>query len=155
MKNANSENMYTLEGTVPLTQAIPLGLQHILAMFVANITPIMILANVCGIDQSLAARLVQNAMIVAGIGTLIQLFPLWRVGSGLPIVMGISFTFLNTAIFIGTTYSMGTVIGCVIVGGLIEGLLGLLAKYWMRIISPMTLLADLLNSSVLFMVRIR
>ena len=136
MKNANSENMYTLEGTVPLTQAIPLGLQHILAMFVANITPIMILANVCGIDQSLTARLVRNAMIVAGIGTLIQLFPLWRVGSGLPIVMGISFTFLNTAIFIGTTYSMGTVIGCVIIGGLIEGLLGLLAKYWMRIISP-------------------
>ncbi|MBQ4378777.1 MAG: purine permease [Treponema sp.] len=136
MKNSKIENIYTLEGTVPLAQALPVGLQHILAMFVANITPIMIFANVCGLDASLSARLIQNAMIVAGIGTFIQLFPLWRVGSGLPIVMGISFTFLNTALFIGTTYSVGTVIGCVIVGGLIEGLLGLFAKYWMKIISP-------------------
>ena len=136
MKNAKSENIYKLEGTVPLAKAIPVGLQHILAMFVANITPIMIFASVCGLDQSISARLIQNAMIVAGIGTLIQLHPLWKIGSGLPIVMGISFTFLNTAIFIGTSYSVGTVIGCVIVGGIIEGLLGLFAKYWMRIISP-------------------
>jgi len=136
MKNAKIENIYTLEGAVPLKNALPVGLQHILAMFVANITPIMILANVCGIEPSLSARLIQNAMIVAGIGSLLQLFPLWRVGSGLPIVMGISFTFLNTAIFIGTSYNIGTVIGCVIVGGIIEGLLGLFAKYWMKIISP-------------------
>ncbi|MBQ0051969.1 MAG: purine permease [Treponema sp.] len=136
MTNSNAENIYKLEGRVPLAKAVPLGLQHILAMFVANITPIMILASVLGLDSSLSGRIIQNAMIVAGIGTLIQLNPLWKIGSGLPIVMGISFTFLNTAIFIGTNYSIGTVIGCVIAGGIIEGLLGLFAKYWMKIISP-------------------
>lgn len=136
MKNASAENIYTLEGKVPLAQAVPVGLQHILAMFVSNITPIMILASVCGLDQALTARLIQNAMIVAGIGTLIQLCPVWKIGSGLPIVMGISFTFLNAAIFIGTTYSYGTIIGCVIIGGIIEGVLGLFAKYWMKIIAP-------------------
>ena len=64
---------------------------------------------ICGIEQGLSARLVQNAMIIAGIGTLIQLFPLWRVGAKLPIVMGISFTFLSISIFIGTTYGYGAI----------------------------------------------
>ena len=136
MTNSSAENIFQLDGKVPLGKAIPVGLQHILAMFVANITPIMILASVCGLDQSLTARLIQNAMIVAGLGTLIQLVPVWKIGSGLPIVMGISFTFLNSAIFVGTTYSYGTIIGCVLIGGLIEGVLGLFAKYWMKIISP-------------------
>lgn len=136
MKNSKIENIYNIDGKVPLTKAVPLGLQHILAMFVANITPIIILANVCGLDSALSARLIQNAMIVAGIGTLFQLNPIWKIGSGLPIVMGISFTFLNVAIFIGTNYSYGTMLGCVIVGGIIEGVLGLLAKYWIKIVAP-------------------
>lgn len=136
MKNGNVNNIYKLDGFVPLKNAIPLGLQHILAMFVANITPIMIIASVLKLDDALSIRLIQNAMIVAGIGTLIQLHPLWKIGSGLPIVMGISFTFLNTVLFIGSNYNIGTVIGCVIVGGVIEGILGLFAKYWIKIISP-------------------
>ena len=136
MKNADVNNIYKLDGTVPLSRAVPLGLQHILAMFVANITPIMIFCSVCNIESSLAVRLIQNAMIVAGIGTLIQLNPIWKIGSGLPIVMGISFTFLNTAIFIGSNYGLEAVIGCVIIGGIFEGVLGLFAKYWIKIISP-------------------
>ncbi len=133
---SNSENIYKLDGTVPLGQAIPFGLQHVLAMFVSNITPIIILAGVVGIDGGLSARLVQNAMIIAGIGTLIQLYPVWKIGSRLPIVMGISFTFLSLAIAIGTSQGMGTLMGAIIIGGIVEGLLGLFAKYWIRIISP-------------------
>ncbi|MBR6913480.1 MAG: purine permease [Treponema sp.] len=133
---ASAENIYKTDGRVPLGKAVPMGLQHILAMFVANITPVIILANICGIEQGLSARLVQNAMIIAGIGTLIQLFPLWKVGAKLPIVMGISFTFLSISIFIGTTYGYGAIMGAVLVGGLIEGVLGLFAKYWIKLISP-------------------
>ncbi len=133
---SNSENIYKLDGTVPLGQAIPFGLQHVLAMFVSNITPIIILAGVVGIDGGLSARLVQNAMIIAGIGTLIQLYPVWKIGSRLPIVMGISFTFLSLAIAIGTSQGMGTLMGAIIIGGIVEGLLGLFAKYWIKIISP-------------------
>ena len=131
-----NNNVFQTEGRVPLLQALPFGMQHILAMFVANITPIIILANVAGLPQELSATLVQNCMVIAGIGTLVQLYPIWRVGSRLPIVMGISFTFLSLAIAIASTQGMGTLVGAVIVGGLVEGLLGLFPRYWTRLISP-------------------
>ena len=129
-------NLYSLDGRVPLGQAVPFGLQHVLAMFVSNVTPIIILANVAGLEPQLSAALVQNCMVIAGIGTLVQLYPVWRIGSRLPVVMGISFTFLSLAITIATTQGMGSLMGAVIVGGLIEGVLGLCAKYWMKLISP-------------------
>ncbi|MCQ2125387.1 MAG: purine permease [Fibrobacter sp.] len=129
-----SENIYQLDGRVPVLQAVPFGLQHVLAMFVSNITPIIILAGVVGIDKGLTASLIQNCMIIAGIGTMIQLFPVWRIGARLPIVMGISFTFLSTSIYIGTTQGMGTLMGAVIIGGIVEGLLGLFAKYWLKLV---------------------
>ena len=131
-----NNTLYQLDGRLPVLQAVPFGLQHVLAMFVANITPIIILANVAGVSPEVSAALIQNCMIIAGIGTLVQLYPLWRIGSRLPIVMGISFTFLSVAIFIATTYGMGTLMGAVIIGGIVEGLLGLLAKYWIKIITP-------------------
>ncbi|HBH20860.1 MAG TPA: uracil permease [Rikenellaceae bacterium] len=129
-------SIYELNGRVPVAQAVPFGLQHVLAMFVSNITPIIILAGVVGVDSALQGALIQNCMIIAGIGTLVQLYPVWRVGSGLPIVMGISFTFLSLAMFIGTTMGMGTLMGAVIIGGLVEGVLGLFVKYWIKIVPP-------------------
>ena len=128
------ENLYQLDGRVPLGKALPFGLQHVLAMFVSNITPIMILASVVGLDSAVSAALIQICMVIAGIGTLVQLFPVWRIGSRLPIVMGISFTFLSLAISIAGAYGMGTLIGAVIVGGLVEGVLGLFVKYWIKLI---------------------
>lgn len=135
-KNSSIDNIYTLDGRVPIGKAVPFGLQHILAMFVANIAPIIIVTGACGLTESQTAMLIQSAMLIAGIGTLIQIFPIWRIGSGLPIVMGISFTFVSILCFIGATYGYGTVMGAVLVGGLIEGVLGLFAKYWTKIISP-------------------
>ena len=130
----NLNNLYTLDGRLPLAKAVPFGLQHVLAMFVSNITPLMILANVIGLEQGISSALIQNCMIIAGIGTLIQLYPIWRIGSRLPIVMGISFTFLSVSIGIASTQGMGTLIGAVIIGGLIEGTLGLFVKYWVKLI---------------------
>lgn len=132
----NVNNIYQLEGRVPVATAIPFGLQHILAMFVANIAPVMIVGGVCGLDSKNIAMLIQCAMIIAGLGTMIQLYPIWKIGSGLPIVMGISFTFVSIFCFIGTKYGYGAVIGAVIVGGIVEGILGLLAKYWRKLVSP-------------------
>ena len=131
---SSTENLYQLDGRVPLGKALPFGLQHVLAMFVSNIAPIMILAGAVGLDKDVSAVLIQNCMVIAGIGTLVQLYPVWRVGSRLPIVMGISFTFLSLAISIGAAYGMGTLIGAVIVGGLVEGVLGLFAKYWIKLV---------------------
>ena len=134
--NSSVSNIYQLEGRVPVSRAIPFGLQHILAMFVANISPIIIVAGASGVSGKQLAMLIQSAMLIAGIGTLIQLFPLWRIGSGLPIVMGISFTFVSIMCYIGTNYGYGTIMGAVLIGGLVEGCLGLFAKYWIKIISP-------------------
>ena len=80
--------------------------------------------------------LLQNAMFVAGIATLIQLYPLWKVGSKLPIVMGVSFTFITVFSMVAVNHGYPAVIGVVLIGGIFEGTLGLLAKYWRKIISP-------------------
>lgn len=133
MKNS-IDNLYQLDGRVPIGKALPFGLQHVLAMFVSNITPIMILAGAVGLDSAVSAALIQNCMVIAGIGTLVQLYPVWRIGSRLPIVMGISFTFLSLAISLAGAYGMGTLIGAVIIGGLVEGFLGLFVKYWIKLI---------------------
>ena len=136
---ASVDNIYKLDGRVPVGKAIPFGLQHVLAMFVANVTPVMLIASVAvyngqaftAIDTAL---LIQAAMLVAGIGTLVQLFPVWRIGSRLPVVMGLSFTFLSAMMTLAAK-DYGYMIGAVIVGGCIEGLLGLTAKYWRRFVS--------------------
>ncbi|MGN1165907.1 MAG: uracil-xanthine permease family protein [Lachnospiraceae bacterium] len=135
-KTSSVNNIYQLEGRVPVAKAIPFGLQHILAMFVANLTPITIIAAAGGLSQEEIAILLQNAMFVAGIATLIQLYPVWKVGSGLPIVMGVSFTFVTVLSTVAVNYGYPAVMGAVLVGGIFEGTLGLLAKYWRKIISP-------------------
>lgn len=129
-------NIYKLNGRVPLIKAIPFGIQHILAMFVSNLTPITIIAAAGGLSQEEVAILLQNAMFVAGIATLIQLYPIWKVGSKLPIVMGVSFTFVTVLCTVAANYGYPAVIGAVIVGGIFEGTLGLLAKYWRKLIAP-------------------
>lgn len=123
-------------GKVSIAKALPYGIQHVLAMFVANLAPIAIICAAAGFDEAMTASLIQNAMIVAGIGTFVQLFAIWRIGSKLPIVMGVSFTFVTVLSGVAATYGYGTVMGSVIAGGLILLVLGLLAKYWRRFIGP-------------------
>lgn len=135
-KQLNMQALSSLDGDISLVKAFPFGIQHVLAMFVANLAPIAIIAGAAGLSPEQSAGLIQAAMLVAGIGTLIQLFPLWRIGSGLPIVMGISFTFVGVLSGIAAAYGYGVVVGAVLVGGIIEGILGLLAIYWRRIITP-------------------
>ena len=139
MKNHANEsvsNIYNLDGRVPIMKAIPFGLQHILAMFVSNLTPITIIAAAGGLKQAEIAILLQNAMFVAGIATLIQLYPIWKIGSRLPIVMGVSFTFVTILSTVAANYGYPAVIGAVLIGGVLEGTLGLLAKYWKKLIAP-------------------
>ena len=138
MKNSECgiSNIYRLDGRVPLLKAVPFGLQHILAMFVSNLTPITIIAAAGGLSQAEVAVLLQNAMLVAGIATLIQLFPVWRIGSRLPIVMGVSFSFVTVLSTVAASYGYPAVIGAVICGGVFEGVIGLFARYWRKIIAP-------------------
>ena len=136
--NCSISNIYKLDGRVPIGKAIPFGLQHILAMFVSNLAPITMIAGAAKVPVTGAAlgMLLQNAMFAAGIATMIQLYPLWKIGSRLPVVMGVSFTFVTVLSTISANYGYPAVIGAVLIGGLFEGTLGLFAKYWRKIISP-------------------
>lgn len=141
----SDENIYKLNGRVPLKKAIPFGLQHVLAMFVANLAPVIIVCGACvvrGTGEQLTSAeitsILQCAMFAAGIGTCMQLYPVWKIGSKLPIVMGVSFTFLGSLLVISTNPELGYegMIGAVIAGGIFEGLVGLSAKYWKRFLTP-------------------
>lgn len=136
MKPFDHDELLKLDGDVPFVRSVPYGIQHILAMFVANLAPIMIIAGAAGLDDVSTGGMIQAAMLIAGIGTLIQLFPIGRLGSGLPIVMGISFTFVTVLAGVVATYGMGAAMGAIIVGGCIEGVLGLFARYWRKLITP-------------------
>lgn len=132
-------NIYKLDGRVPVSKAIPFGLQHVLAMFVSNVTPIILISGAAlyngnSFSSLDTALLVQAAMLIAGIGTLIQLYPIWKVGAKLPVVMGLSFTFLSPMMILASR-DYGLLVGAVMVGGIIEGLLGLTAKYWRRFVT--------------------
>ena len=136
--NCSISNIYKLDGRVPIGKAIPFGLQHILAMFVSNLAPITMIAGAAKVPVTGAelGMLLQNAMFAAGIATMIQLYPLWKIGSRLPVVMGVSFTFVTVLSTISANYGYPAVIRAVLIGGLFEGTLGLFAKYWRKIISP-------------------
>ncbi len=143
--NVSTENIYKLNGRVPLSRAIPFGLQHVLAMFVSNLAPVLIVCSaalVRGTGEHLTSaeitQLLQCAMFAAGIGTCMQLYPIGKIGSGLPIVMGVSFTFLGSLLVIATNPELGYegMVGAVILGGIFEGIVGLSAKYWKRFLTP-------------------
>ena len=139
-KAVSEENIYCLNGRVPVKKAIPFGLQHVLAMFVSNLAPVLIVCSaafVRGSENHLSAaeitQLLQCAMFAAGIGTCLQLYPVWKIGSRLPIVMGVSFTFLGSLLMICTNPELGYegMVGAVIAGGIFEGLVGFLGR-WKR-----------------------
>lgn len=85
---AKKGSIYELNGRVELKRAIPLGIQHVLAMFLGNISPLIIVCGLLNIDSNLRSMLIQNAMFIAGLITLVQLYPIGPVGAKLPIVMG-------------------------------------------------------------------
>lgn len=120
MEKSSIKNLYTLNGKVPVAKAIPFGLQHILAMFVANLAPITIIGAASGLEGAQISALLQNAMFVAGIATLIQLFPIWKIGAKLPIVMGVSFTFVTILSYVGASYGYPVALGAILVGGILK-----------------------------------
>lgn len=133
-----SKGAYSFEGDMPLAQAIPLGLQHVLAMFVGNLTPLLIIGGACGIMGgtefvNLQISLLQNAMIIAGIVTLVQLYAIGPCGGKVPIIMGTSSGFIGVFSSVVATMGSGVVaygaiMGASIIGGIFEGILGFFLK---------------------------
>lgn len=139
MKHQTYVSPQDFRGMLPLQKAIPLGLQHVLAMFVGNLTPILIITAACtagGDAEQFAAiqvSLLQNAMIVAGIVTLVQLFSVGPVGGQIPIIMGTSSGFIGVFksvadVMGGGILAYAALMGASIVGGLFETVLGAFLK---------------------------
>lgn len=129
---ALEQSAYQFEAKMPLGQAIPLGLQHVFAMFVGNLTPLLIITSACGIAggefADLQISLLQNAMFVAGVVTLVQLYSIGPIGGKVPIIMGTSSGFLGvfnsvTATMGGGVTAYGAIMGASILGGLFESVL--------------------------------
>ena len=141
-----SEEAYKFEGKLSLSSAIPLGLQHVLAMFVGNLTPVLIIGGACGIVggagfEQLQVVLIQNAMIVAGLVTLLQLYSVGPCGGKVPIIMGTSSGFIG--VFAGIVATLGSgvvaygaIMGASIIGGVFEAVLGLVLKHIRRFFPP-------------------
>ena len=136
LENKGAE--YDFYAKLPLKKAIPLGLQHVLAMFVGNLTPILIITGACGMGVGsefahLQVDLLQNAMLIAGIVTLIQLFSIGPVGGKVPIIMGTSSGFIgvfNSVVQVmgGGVLAYGAIMGASVIGGLCEAVLGFMLK---------------------------
>lgn len=136
MEEKKQGSIYDLDGTVPLRKALPLGIQHVLAMFLGNVSPLIIICGMLQIDAGLKMTLIQNAMFVAGVATLIQLYPIWKVGAKLPIVMGTSSGFIGTAKAMGMAFGYGSLMGASLIGGLFEMFMGYFIKPLRKLFPP-------------------
>lgn len=137
---------YEFYGKLPLKEAIPLGLQHVLAMFVGNLTPLIVICGACGIGagsefEDVYVGLLQNAMLIAGIVTLVQLFAIGPCGGKVPIIMGTSSGFIGVFQSVAGVMgkgllSYGAIMVASVIGGLFEGVLGFCLKPLRRFFPP-------------------
>lgn len=137
-KSTKYSTPYDFYGKIPLGQAVILGLQHVLAMFVGNLTPILIITGACGMGvgsefADIQVALLQNAMLVAGIVTLVQLYAIGPIGGKVPIIMGTSSGFIGVFSSVvnamgGGILGYGAIMGASILGGLFETVLGFCLK---------------------------
>lgn len=139
-KKEDQRLIYELDGRPRLRTAVPLGMQHILAMFTSNLAPILIIAGACSLSGADTVLMMQCAMFVSGLTTFVQLYPIkigkFQIGSRLPIVMGTSFAFVPTATTIAATGGLGAVLGGSLVGSLTEVFMGFFYKYIRRFFPP-------------------
>lgn len=133
---AETGSVFAFDGIPPAGQIIPLGFQHVVAAVVGVITPAIIVSQTCGLSPEEQRLLIQVSLIVTALATLLQLFPLFgRIGSRLPVVMGISFAYVPTLTAIGGQFGLSTILGAELVGGLVAIVFGIFVKQ-IRVLFP-------------------
>ena len=128
---------YGVDDTPPLREAVPLGLQHVLVMMASNVSIPIILATAIGASTGDTAFLVQVAMLVAGLTTLLQTIGIGPVGARLPVVQGTSFGFLVVSIPLAQTYGLSAVFGGAIFAGVVQVALGFSLRWLKRLFPPL------------------
>lgn len=126
-----------LNGIPPFSKSLPLAMQHVVAMIVGCVSPAIILAGTTGLSSADQVRLIQASLLISGIATLIQLFPLGKLcGSGLPVIMGASFAHVPLLTALGAQFGIPTVLGAQLAGGVVAVLVGLFYHKLSRIFTP-------------------
>lgn len=140
-KENTSALLFDLNGKPSLGQSFPLALQHVVAMIVGCVTPAIIVEGVGGLSSEDSVILIQAALVLSALTTLVQLYPIkkgkFRIGSGLPVIMGISFAYVPTMQAIAGDFGVGTILGAQIVGGVIAILVGIFIKQIRRFFPPL------------------
>ena len=132
----NPDTVFQWRGIPQPGQLIPLGLQHVVAAVVGIITPAILVSNTCGLSEAEKTLMIQVSLILTAIATLLQLFPIFgRIGSGLPVIMGISFAYIPTLQAIGEQFDIYTILGAEIIGGIVAIIFGIFVK-WIRPLFP-------------------
>ncbi len=123
--SASGPIAYDIEDRPPLVEAVPLGVQHVLAMLLSNVTVPLLLAGAIGLGTGTTSTLIQMALLMAGLATLVQAHPIGMVGGRIPMVMGTSMVFLSAAIGIGREHGLAMVFGACLAAATVEVGLGL------------------------------
>ena len=136
--NYSREALFQLNGIPPLGMSISLALQHLVAMIVGCVTPAIIIANALGLPQSERVLLIQVSLVMSAVTTLIELFPIGgKLGSGLPVIFGISFAYLpSMQAIVGGGGDIATIAGAMIVGGIVAAVVGVFVKKIRRFFPP-------------------
>ena len=129
--------IYGLEERPPLKDTLFAALQHLLAIFVAIITPPLIVAGALGLDLQTTSYLVSMSLFVSGIATFVQCRKVGPAGCGLLCVQGTSFSFISPIIMAGAIGGLPTIFGATMVGALAEVFISRILKYAMKIITPL------------------
>ena len=124
------------DGKPSFKAAFPQAMQHVLAMLIGNITPPMLIAGTCGLTVEEKIMLTQAAMIIGGITTLLQLFPVFGFGMKLPNVMGVAFAYMPILTIIGQQYGIATIFGSQLVAGFVSIFIGMFIGKIRRFFPP-------------------
>ena len=134
-------SIFELDGFPKFSEALPLALQHVVAMIVGCITPAIIVSNVAELSGPDRVLMVQAALVVAALSTLLQLFGIgtktFRIGAKLPVIMGISFAYVPTMQDIAKTSGVASILGAQIVGGIVAILVGFSVKKIQKLFPPL------------------
>lgn len=133
---SSSSELFQLNGKPTFGQAFPQAMQHVLAMLVGNITPPMLIASTLSLSAADQIMLTQAAMLIGGITTLLQLFPVLGFGMGLPNVMGVAFAYMPILIMIGTQYGIAAIFGSQLVAGFVSIFIGMFMGKIRRFFPP-------------------
>lgn len=141
MQTKTHGSIFELDGIPKINEALPLALQHVVAMIVGCVTPAIIIAGTVNLPEQDRVLLIQVSLVISALSTLLQLFPIgtknFRLGAGLPVIMGVSFSYLPSMLAIAQGFGIAAILGAQMIGGILAILVGLFINHIRRFFPPL------------------